>query len=148
VESVTPCATSTPERTRMSRQLNFSGRRMIGKKSSQGESTGGAISCSNSKISTPRRGCSSTQFKMEGRDPMIRLPEFQREASKDPEKHVFICEKIWDAKKIKDEDTKIAQLAIMLRNPALDWYMSLDVTNPPGVTRTIPDMKIILLNDF
>jgi hypothetical protein len=42
VEPITPCATSTSERTLASRQSNFSGRRMTGKGSSQGESTGGA----------------------------------------------------------------------------------------------------------
>ena len=90
VEPITPCATNTPERTPTFIPPNFSGRKKIGQGSSQGASTGGAISGSNSQISTPREGSSSTQFKMEGRDPMIRLPEFQREASKDPEKHVFI----------------------------------------------------------
>jgi hypothetical protein len=44
---------------------------------------------------------------MEGHDPIIRLPEFQGEASKDPEKYLFTCEKIWEAKKITDEDTNL-----------------------------------------
>jgi hypothetical protein len=33
-------------------------------------------------------------------DPTIRLPKFKGEASEDPEKHLFICEKIWEAKEI------------------------------------------------
>jgi hypothetical protein len=92
---------------------------------------GGASSRSNNQISTPRRGSSSTQFKMVGHDPTIRLPEFRGEASEDPKNHLFICGKIWEAKQIIDEDTKLAQLAITLRDRALDWYMSLDVNNPP-----------------
>jgi hypothetical protein len=76
VEPITPCVTSTPERTPTSRQPNFSGRRMTGQGSSQGASTGGASSGSISQISTPRGGSSSTQFKMAGHDPTIRLPEF------------------------------------------------------------------------
>jgi hypothetical protein len=58
--------------------------------------------------------------KMAGHDPTIRLPEFQGEASKDPEKHLFICEKIWEENQIIDEDTKLTQLAITLRDHALD----------------------------
>jgi hypothetical protein len=46
----------------------------------------------------------------------------------DPEKNLFICENIWEAKQIIDEDTKLAQLAITLRDRALDWYMSLEKT--------------------
>jgi hypothetical protein len=44
---------------------------------------------------------------MAGHDPTIRLPKFKGEASKDPEKHLFICEKIWEANQITDEDTKL-----------------------------------------
>jgi hypothetical protein len=44
-------------------------------------------------------GHSSSPFKMAGHDPTIRLPEFKGEASEDPEKHLFICEKIWEAKR-------------------------------------------------
>jgi hypothetical protein len=142
------CATNTPERTPTFRQPNFSGRKTTGNTSKQGATTGGASSGSNSQISTLRGGSSSTQFKMAGHDPMIRLPEFWGEASEDPENHLFICEKIWEAKKITDEDTKLVQLAIMLRDRALDWYMSLDVNSPPGVTRTIADVKKLLINEF
>jgi hypothetical protein len=53
---------------------------------------------------------------MEVHDPTIRLPEFKGEASEDPEKHLFICENIWEEKHITDEDTKLAQLDIMLRH--------------------------------
>jgi hypothetical protein len=54
---------------------------------------------------------------------------------------LFICEKIWEEEKITDEDTKLAQLAITLRDHALDWYMSLATKNPPGTTRTIAIIK-------
>jgi hypothetical protein len=30
----------------------------------------------------------------------------------------------------------------------LDWYMSLDVNSPPGTTRTIADVKKLLINEF
>jgi hypothetical protein len=81
-------------------------------------------------------------------DPTTRLPEFKGEASKDPQKNLFIYEKVWEEKKITDEDTKLAQLAIMLRDCALDWYMILATNNPPGTTRTIVDIKKLLINEF
>jgi hypothetical protein len=85
---------------------------------------------------------------MAGHDPTIRLLEFRREEAKDPEKHLFICANIWEAKQITDEDTKLAQLAIMLRDHALDWYMSLDVNNAHETTRTLKDINKLLINEF
>jgi hypothetical protein len=35
---------------------------------------------------------------MAGHDPTIRLPKFKGEALKDPEKHLLICENIWEEK--------------------------------------------------
>jgi hypothetical protein len=134
VEPTTPCATNTPERTPTFRQLNFSGRRETRQGSNQGKSTGGESSGSNSQLSTPHGGSSSTQFKMAGQDPTIRLPEFQGEASKDPEKNLFIYEKIWEENRSQMR-IQISQLAITLRDHALDWYMSLDVNNPHRSTK-------------
>jgi hypothetical protein len=45
-------------------------------------------------------GRSSSSFNMEGHDPTIRLLEFKGEASEDLEKHLFVCENIWEAKQI------------------------------------------------
>jgi hypothetical protein len=83
-----------------------------------------------------------------GHDPTIRLLEFKGEASKDPEKNLFICENIWEEKKITDEDTKLAQLAITLRDRKLYWYMNIAVNSPPGTTRMIADVKKLLINEF
>ena len=94
VEPITPCVTNTPERTPPFRQPNFSGRKTTGSTSKQGPATGEASSGSSSQISTPRGGSSSSQFKMARHDPTIRLPEFKGEASEDPEKNLFIYEKI------------------------------------------------------
>ena len=44
---------------------------------------------------------------------------------------MFICEKIWEAKNIIDEDTKLVQLVIMIRDLSLDWHMSLDTNSAP-----------------
>jgi uncharacterized FlaG/YvyC family protein len=66
----------------------------------------------------------------------------------DPKKHLFIYEKIWEEKQITDEDTKLSQLEITLSDHTLDWYMSLATNNPPGTTRTIVNIKKLLINEF
>jgi hypothetical protein len=40
------------------------------------------------------------------------------------------------------------KLAITLRDHALDWYMSLDTNSAPGMTRTLEDIKKLLINEF
>jgi hypothetical protein len=147
VEPINPCATNTPRRTPPFRKPNFGRRKTTRSTSTQGTTTGGASSGSSSQVSTPCGGSSST-FKMAGHDPTIRLPEFKREASEGIEKHIFICEKIWEAKQITNEDTKLAQLAITLRDYTLDWYMSLAANNPLGTTKTIGDIMKLLINEF
>jgi hypothetical protein len=147
VEPINPCATNTPRKTPPFRQPNFKRGKIAGSTSTQGTTTGGASLGSSSQVSTPRGGSSST-FKMAGHDPTIRLPKFKGEASEDLEKHMFICENIWEAKQIIDEDTKLAQLAITLIDHALDWYMSLAANSPPGTTIMIGDIKKLLINEF
>jgi hypothetical protein len=140
--------TNTPERTSAFRQPNFSGRGETGQGSNQGKATGGASSGSKIQLSTPHESSSSTQFKMAGQDPTIRLPEFRGEASEDLVKNLFIYEKIWEENHITYEDTNLVQLAITLRDHALDWYMSLDVNSPQGVLKTIADVKKLLVDEF
>jgi hypothetical protein len=147
VEPINPCVTNTEIRTPPFIQPNFSGRKTTGSTSCQGTTTRGLSLGSISQVSTLHGG-SSSSFRMPGHDPTIRLPKFKGEAYEDPEKHLFICEKIWEAKPITYEDTKILQLDIMLRDCALDWYMRLVVNNPPGTTRTIADIKNLLINEF
>jgi hypothetical protein len=36
----------------------------------------------------------------------------------------------------------------MLRDRALDWYMSLDTNSAPRTMRTLADIKKLLINDF
>jgi hypothetical protein len=85
---------------------------------------------------------------MEGYDPTIRLLEFKGYVSEDPEKHLFICEKIWKEKRITYKDTKLAQLDITLRDHTLDSYLILAANNPPRTTKTISDIKNLLINEF
>jgi hypothetical protein len=147
VEHINPCATNTLKKTPSFRQPNFGRRKIAGSTSTQGTTTRGASSRKTSQVSTPRGGSSST-FKIAGHDPTIRLLEFKGEVSEDPKKHLLICENIWEAKQIIDEDSKLTQLAITLRDHALNWYMSLATNNPPGTTRTIADIKKLMINEF
>jgi hypothetical protein len=147
VEPINPCVTNTPIRTPPFRQPNFERRKTVGSTYTQGTKIGGASSGRISQVYTPCRGSSST-FIMERHDTTIRLLEFKGEASEDPKKNSFICEKIWEEKHIRDEDTKLAQLAIMLRDRALDWYMSLAANSPLGTTKMIGDIKNLLINEF
>jgi hypothetical protein len=94
VEPINPCATNTPKRTPLFRQSKFGGSPIAGSTSTQGAPTGGASSGNLSQVSTLRGGVSSSVFRMEGHYPTIRLPEFRGEATKDLEKHLFICAKI------------------------------------------------------
>jgi hypothetical protein len=129
VEPINPCANNTPKRTPPFRQPKFGGISIARSTSTLGETTRGASSGNTSQVSSPHRGGSSLVLRMAGHDSTIRLPEFQGEAKKDPKKNLFICENIWEEKKITDEYTKLVQLAIMLRDHALDWYMSLDTNS-------------------
>jgi hypothetical protein len=61
---------------------------------------------------------------------------------------LFICAKIWEAKQIIDEDTKLTQLAITLRDHTLYWYMSLDTKSAPRTTRTLTNIKKLLIKEF
>jgi hypothetical protein len=92
VEPTTPCATNTTEEEKAVNQQVISGKIIFPGRGSNSKS---ASSTSSSQVSTPRGGGSSTNFTMEGKDPTIKLSEFRGDGSNDPEKHLFICEKIW-----------------------------------------------------
>jgi hypothetical protein len=120
VEPINPCATNTPKRRPPFRQPKFEGSPTTGSTSTQRETIGGSSSGSLSQLSTPHGGGSSSVFGMAGQNPTIKLPEFRGEATKYPENHLFICAKIWEAKQITDEDTKLSRLVITLRDRTLD----------------------------
>jgi hypothetical protein len=106
VEPINPGATNTPKRTPPFRQPKFRGSPTVGSTSTQRETIGGASSGNLSQVFTLHGGGSSSVFGMVGHNPTIRLLEFRGEAVEDPEKHLFICAKIWEAKQITNEDTK------------------------------------------
>jgi hypothetical protein len=148
VEPTTPYATKTFEEEEAFKQQMISGRICLVRCGSSGNSRRSISSESSIQVSTVRKGGSTTKFTMDGKDPTIQLPKFRGEGSDDPEKHLFICEKIWEAKKITDKYTKVSQLEITFKDRALDWYMGLKVNNPTGEPTTIIDMKKQLINKF
>jgi hypothetical protein len=126
----------------------ISGRRILVGSGSSGNSSRSISSTRNDQVSTPCEGGNTTNFIMSGHDPTIQLPGFQGEGLDDPEKNLFICDKIWETKKITDEDTKVVQLEITFRDCALDWYMGLVVNNPIGAPTIVVDVNKKLINEF
>jgi hypothetical protein len=98
VEPINPCATNTPKRTPLFRQPKFKGSPTTGSTLTKRETTREASSGNLSQLPTPCGGVNSSLFGMARHDPTIRLPYFRGEAVEDPEKHLFICAKIWEAK--------------------------------------------------
>jgi hypothetical protein len=92
VEPTKPCVITTNKEEKPVNQQVISGRRIFPR---CGSSSRSASSTSINQVSTPLEGGSSTNFTMVGLDPTIRLPEFRGDGLDDPEKHFFICEKIW-----------------------------------------------------
>ena len=54
------------------------------------------------------------------------LPIF--EGDEDPRRHWFICETIWSANDVDNEDKQMHQFAARLRKRALTWYMNFTST--------------------
>ena len=52
----------------------------------------------------------------------VHIPTYEGE--EDPRRHWFVCERMWDAVDITDDDKKIAQFASALRKRALTQYMN------------------------
>ena len=58
----------------------------------------------------------------------IKLPVFKGTRSKDPEQFWFLCEAVWTAKNIMDQNTRIAQLVTSFRDRSLTWFMKFSST--------------------
>jgi hypothetical protein len=65
-----------------------------------------------------------------------------------PKFFLFIYENIWVAKRITDEDTKVAHLVITFKDRAIDWYMGISTNNPTGKPTTVAYVKRQLINEF
>ena len=61
---------------------------------------------------------------------------------------MFVCEAIWTAKQIQDQNSKIAQLATTFRDKELVWYMKFQTTVLVGQTRTLTEINTALILEF
>ena len=62
---------------------------------------------------------------MAGND--IKLPIFNGNGLEDPEQHWFLCESVWTMQQVQYEVIKQAQMIIILRGHALEWYMNISI---------------------
>ena len=58
----------------------------------------------------------------------IKLPIFKGMGSEDPEQFWFLCEAVWNAKKIADPDVRATQLITSFRDRDLTWFMKFSST--------------------
>jgi hypothetical protein len=89
VEPINPCATNTPKRTPLFRQLKFRGSLTARSTSTVGETTGGANSGSTSQVSTPCVTEVAVQY-LEWQD-MIPLSDYQNFKEKQQKTLRSIC---------------------------------------------------------
>ena len=74
----------------------------------------------------------------------IKLPVFKGTGSEDPEQFWFLCEAVWTAKSITDQDTKRAQLVTSFRDRALTWFMKFSSTQ----NHALADIKAAMIKEF
>ena len=58
----------------------------------------------------------------------IKLPIFKGTGSEDLEQFWFLCEAVWTAKNIMEQDIRRAQLVTSFRDQALTWFMKFSST--------------------
>lgn len=73
-------------------------------------------------INPPTYNRQNTKNKKMSHHHSVHIPIYEGE--EDPRRHWFICERMWDATDVTDEDKQIAQFASTLRKKALTWYMN------------------------
>ena len=74
----------------------------------------------------------------------IKLPVFKGTGLEDPEQFWFLCEAVWTAKSIMDQDTKRVQLVTSFRDRALTWFMKFSSTQ----NHALPDIKATMIKEF
>jgi hypothetical protein len=148
VETTTPCANKTSNEEKQVNQQLISGKRIFAGNGSSGSSRRSISTPSSIQVSTSRESGTTKNFTMVGQDHIIRLPEFHGEGSEDLEKHLFICENIWEAKKVTEKYTKVSQLEITFRYCTLYWYMGIAMNNSTRAPTTLAEVKRKLINEF
>ena len=74
----------------------------------------------------------------------IKLPIFKGTGSEDPEQFWFLCEAVWNAKKITDPDVRATQLITSFRDRDLTWFMKFSSNQSP----TLDEIKEAIIKEF
>ena len=74
----------------------------------------------------------------------IKLPVFKGTGSEDPEQFWFLCEAVWTAKSIADENTRRAQLITSFRDRDLTSFMKFSITH----NYILADIKKTMIKEF
>ena len=74
----------------------------------------------------------------------IKLPIFTGTGSKDLEQFWFLCEAVWNAKKITDPDVRATQLITSFQDRDLTWFMKFSSTQSP----TLDEIKAAITKEF
>ena len=70
----------------------------------------------------------------------IKLPIFWGTGAKDPDQHFFLCQVVWNIKKVQSDDIKRAQLTSTFRDKTLTWFMKFSTsTQQPKIIKEIKD---------
>lgn len=78
----------------------------------------------------------------------LRMPVFNGNGSQDREQHMFVCEAIWTAKQVHDQNAQIMQLVTTFRDRALVWYMKFHTMTLTGAMRSLEEIKNALIVEF
>ena len=74
----------------------------------------------------------------------IKLSVFKGTGSEDPEQFWFLCEAVWTAKNIVDQDIRKAQLVTFFIDRALTWFMKFSNTQ----NHVLADIKTAMIKEF
>ena len=74
----------------------------------------------------------------------IKLPVFRGTGSEDPEQFWFLCEAVWTAKNIMDQNTRREHLVTSFRDRALTYFMKFSSTQ----NYTLDDIKKSMFKEF
>ena len=76
---------------------------------------------------------------------MISSSQFLKDSgSEDPEQFWFLCEAVWTAKNIMDQNTRTSQLVTSFRDLALTWFMKFSSTQ----NYVLADIKKAMIKEF
>ena len=74
----------------------------------------------------------------------IKLPVVKGIGLEDPEQFWFLCEAVWTAKNIMDQNTRRTQLVTSFRDWALTWFMKFSSTQ----NYALADIKKAMIKEF